>query len=354
MSAMMGADASGGIDDGRLTGHQVLIAGLCALVAALDGFDTQAIAYVAPSIGEAWGIDKALFGPVFSAGLLGLTIGALLLSPLGDRWGRKGVIVACTATFGLLALLTSRAETIQELLVYRLLTGIGLGGAMPNLIALTSEYAPRRLQATLVTVMFCGFPLGSTIGGLVSAPLIVSHGWQAVFVLGGVVPLALVPVLLIFLPESARFLALRGGGPRLTALLAKTAPHLSGEAFVAQVRAEAPGSGQDRLSIAALFTHGRAPMTALIWLAFFMNLLVMYFLVNWMPSLLRDQGLSLNVAVASTAILNLGGVVGAIILGRFLDRTDPFVVLGLAYAAAAVFIAVIAFAGSEIPLSTLR
>jgi AAHS family 4-hydroxybenzoate transporter-like MFS transporter len=145
------------IDGARFGPFQFRIAALCALIAGLDGFDTQAIAYVAPSIGEAWGLDKAAFGPIFGSGLLGLTIGAFLLSPIADRIGRKAVILFCTSVFGLFALLTAKAANMEQLLAYRLLTGIGLGGAMPNLIAITNEYAPSRLKATLVTVMFCGF-----------------------------------------------------------------------------------------------------------------------------------------------------------------------------------------------------
>jgi AAHS family 4-hydroxybenzoate transporter-like MFS transporter len=172
------------IDRARLGPLQLRIAAHCALIAGLDGFDTQAIAYVAPNIAEAWRIESAAFGTVFGAGLLGLTIGALVLGPVADRIGRK-VIMFCTAFFGHFALLTARATSMDQLLVYLLLTGIGLGGAMPNLIALTNEYAPARMKATAVTVMFCGFPLGSTVGGAISAPLIERWGWEAVFVLAG-------------------------------------------------------------------------------------------------------------------------------------------------------------------------
>jgi AAHS family 4-hydroxybenzoate transporter-like MFS transporter len=339
------------IDDAPFGPLQLRIVLLCALVAALDGFDTQAIAYVAPSIAAAWGIEKSAFGAVFGAGLLGLTIGALLLSPIGDRFGRKLVILVCTAAFGLFSLLTARATDIDQLLLYRLLTGIGLGGAMPNLIALTNEYAPARLKATLVTVMFCGFPLGSTLGGLISAPLIAAIGWPAVFIVGGTMPLLLLPVLILLLPESARFLARRGGGTaKLAALLAKLAPEASIDAFVAAARDSGGGAISARLPMLALFSHGRSGMTALIWIAFFMNLLVMYFLVNWLPSLLTEQGLPLGIAIASTAILNLGGVFGAIGLGRLIDRRNPALVLSAAYAAAALFIAVIANANGNVPL----
>lgn len=340
-----------GIDAAPFGRYQFRIAALCALVAGLDGFDTQAIAYVAPTIAETWKLDKAAFGPIFGAGLLGLTAGAFILGPLADHIGRKLVIILCTAIFGLFALLTARATNIDQLLFYRLLTGIGLGGAMPNLIAITNEYAPARLKATLVTIMFCGFPLGSTIGGLVSAPLIARFGWESVFVCGGILPLILIPILWIAMPESARFLAMKADGEKkLARILRRIDPKLNPADFIAQIRGEADTGAARKFPIFELFRGGRAPTTFLLWLAFFMNLLVMYFLVNWLPSLLRGFGLSLEIAIASTAILNLGGVVGAIMLGRLIDKFEPAIVLGLAYLASVGFILIIAYSGTNVAL----
>ena len=338
------------IEHARFGSFQGAIVGLCALVAMLDGFDTQAIAYVAPSIADAWAIESAGFGPIFGAGLMGLTIGALVFSPLADRFGRKAIILLCVVLFGICSLLTASAQSMNDLLMFRVLTGIGLGGAMPNIIALTNEYAPARLKATLVTVMFCGFPLGSTLGGFISVPLIQAHGWQSVFLVGGVAPLALVPLLFLYLPESIRFLATRPGSERaVQRILTKIDANASVETFIAAVRAESGPLGQRRrFPVFALFHEGRARKTSLVWVAFFTNLLVMYFLVNWLPSLIRSAGFPLDVAILSTALLNLGGVVGGIVLGQLIDRRNPYLILGSAYAAAAVFIALIAYAGSNV------
>lgn len=294
---------------------QIRAAGLCALVAMLDGFDTQAIAYVAPSILEAWNLKVAALGPVFSVGLLGLMIGAFVFSPLADRYGRKSVILVSVLTFSVFALLTAQAQSLGELEVFRLLTGLGLGGAMPNIIALTSEHAPPTSRSTLVTAMFCGFPLGATLGGFVSPPLIHTHGWQSVFVLGGLMPLALWPVLLLWLPESVR----TDDGARMS---------------------------DQRFPVFELFAEGRARRTGLVWVAFFMNLLVIYFLTNWLPSLLRTSGVPLSTAIWSTALLNLGGAAGGCLLGRLLDRRNPYLVLGAAYVGAAACIVAIATSGS--------
>jgi AAHS family 4-hydroxybenzoate transporter-like MFS transporter len=285
----------------RFSKPQIIVAGLCALVAMLDGFDTQAIAYVAPRIADRWGLAPAAFGPIFSIGLVGLTVGAFLLSPAADRVGRKAIILLSTALFGVFALMTGTATNLEHLLIYRFLTGIGLGAAMPNLIALTSEYAPARLRATAVTVMFCGFPLGSTIGGLISTPLMQAYDWQAVFVAGGMLPLVLLPVLAYALPESLCFLVARNAAPaRLAATIGRIAPGADVKAAIAQIEAEQATQTQSASPL-QLFAHGQWATTSLLWVAFFMNLLVMYFLVNWLPTLLKAAGLPLSQAILSTA-----------------------------------------------------
>jgi AAHS family 4-hydroxybenzoate transporter-like MFS transporter len=339
---------AGFIDNSRLSAPQLVVAALCALVAMLDGFDTQAIAYVAPRIAEDWGLKPSAFGPIFSMGLVGLTLGAFLLSPVADRVGRKTIIVLSTVIFGVFALLTATANSLEQLLIYRLLTGIGLGAAMPNLIALTSEYAPARLRATAVTVMFCGFPLGSTIGGLIAAPLMRIYDWEGVFVIGGILPLLLLPVLLFALPESLRFLVARKApAARLEALIRRMVPGVEVRRAIDEIEAE-QAKDVAGFSPLQLFATGRATTTILLWVAFFMNLLVMYFLVNWLPTLLKSAGLPLSQAILSTALLNLGGVVGAIALGRLIDRMDAYLVLGCAYAASAGFIALLAFGGANL------
>jgi AAHS family 4-hydroxybenzoate transporter-like MFS transporter len=336
------------IDRAKFGPLQFGVTALCFIIAMLDGFDTQSIAFVAPKIAEDWGLAPSAFGPIFAIGLLGLTVGAFTLSPAADRFGRKTVILISTLIFGLFALLTAFATSMNELLIYRFITGIGLGAAMPNIIALTSEYGPARLRATLVTVMFCGFPLGSTIGGLVSTWLIAEFDWHSVFVVGGVLPLLLLPVLWFALPESVRFLVAKGAPEtKIAPIVAKIDADASVSEFIAGLKHEQSTAAKG-FSVFQLFREGRTPTTLLLWVAFFMNLLVMYFLVNWLPTLLKGAGLPLSLAILSTATLNLGGVVGAIALGRMIDRISPYVVLGTAYAASAAFIALLAFGGTNL------
>src|SRR5215467_8507292 len=209
------------IDRQPVGGFQIQVLVTCAAVLFLDGFDTQAIGYVAPALAKEWGLSKGALGPVFSAGLFGLMIGALVLGPLADRVGRKKIIIFSTAAFGLGALATALAHDITTLLVIRFLTGLGLGGAMPNTVAMTAEYNPHRRRATMIMIMFCGFSIGAALGGFLAADLIPRFGWRSVFLVGGIAPLIMVPILVWRLPESVRFVATTGHAPERIAGLLK-------------------------------------------------------------------------------------------------------------------------------------
>ena len=198
------------IDRQPVGAFQIRLLLICAVL-FIDGFDTQAIGYVAPAVAQEWKLPRGALGPVFSAGLFGLMIGALVLGTLADRIGRKRIIVLSSAAFGVGTLLTMLVQDAAWLMALRFLTGLGLGGAMPNAVALTSEFSPHRRRATMVMAMFAGFSIGAALGGLLAAALIPAFGWRSVFLVGGLAPLLLVPVLLYALPESIRYLALVGG-----------------------------------------------------------------------------------------------------------------------------------------------
>lgn len=185
---------------------------LCALAVMMDGFDAQAMGFVAPSLLADWHITRVALSPILSSGLVGMLAGALLFGPFGDRLGRKRVLVLCTLWFAVGSLLTAHAHTVQTMLWLRLATGFRLGGAMPNATALTAEFMPRRLRATGVMLMFCGFSMGAAIGGFVAAGIINRYGWPAVFIVGGLLP-CITSLFVLGLPESIRFLQLRSSSP---------------------------------------------------------------------------------------------------------------------------------------------
>ena len=316
------------IDRQPVGGFQIRLLLTCAGVLFLDGFDTQAIGYVAPALAKEWGLTKGALGPVFSAGLFGLMIGALVFGPLADRIGRKKIIIFSTAAFGLGALATALVQDLNSLLVIRFLTGLGLGGAMPNTVAMTSEYNPQRRRATMVMIMFCGFSIGAALGGFLAADLIPRFGWRSVFIVGGIAPLLLLPVLVWRLPESVRFLATAGQAPeRVAELLKRISPH---SAFAPDARFVVHEAHLAGIPVAHLFREGRTAATLLLWVVFFMSLLDIYFLANWLPTVLNDLGASVSEAVMIGSLLQVGGVVGTFALGSVIDRFS-FRALALVY-----------------------
>src|ERR1700742_4800076 len=210
MTARQEIDVSALIEQRPVTGFQWRTLFVCVSVLFMDGYDTQAIGYVAPALVKDWHLDKAALAPVFALGLVGMMLGGLFFGPLADRFGRKRFIILCTAAFGVFSLLTAFAQTPGQLMALRLLTGIGLGGAMPNVVALAVEYFPKRRRASAVTMVFVGFTIGAAIGGFAIAGLLRSYGWPVLFIIGGIIPLILVPLILALLPESLAFLVLKG------------------------------------------------------------------------------------------------------------------------------------------------
>jgi AAHS family 4-hydroxybenzoate transporter-like MFS transporter len=338
------------IEQQPVGGFQIRLLLTCAAVLFLDGFDTQAIGYVAPALAKEWGLTKSALGPVFSAGLFGLMIGALVFGPLADRIGRKKIIIFSTLAFGLGTLVTAFIQDVGTLLAIRFLTGLGLGGAMPNAVAMTSEFSPHRRRATMVMIMFCGFSVGAALGGLLAAALIPQFGWRSVFVVGGVAPLLLAPILALRLPESVRFLALTGRAhERVAELLARIDPKAAfapGTLFVVHE------PGLAGLPVLHLFRDGRTVATLLLWVVFFMSLLDLYFLSNWLPTVLNDLGASVSASAAIGSMLQVGGVVGTFALGSVIDRFS-FRALALVYLMAVFAVGAIGQLGHSVVFVTM-
>jgi MFS transporter, AAHS family, 4-hydroxybenzoate transporter len=323
------------IDERGLSPVQVLLLVLCFLVVAVDGFDTAAIGFIAPALRTEWGTTPAQLAPLFGAGLFGLMIGAFAFGPLADRLGRRAILALTVLFFGAASLTSAFAPSIGMLILLRFVTGLGLGGALPNTVTLASEYCPEGRRSFLVSIVISSFGVGAALGGVASAHLIAAYGWRSVLVLGGVLPLLLAPVLWAILPESVRFLVTRGDrDDRVAATLRRIAPDAvipAGTRFVGAGRPE-------RLPVGELFRPDVLVGTLFLWLTFFMSLLVNYLLTSWLPTLLHSTGVSLRTASLVTAMFLGGGVLGGVMLGRIMDKFDPHRVLGVAYALAGVFI----------------
>ncbi|MBB2495202.1 MFS transporter [Aquipseudomonas ullengensis] len=319
-----------------LSRYQWRIVLLCFLIVFLDGLDTAAMGFIAPALTQDWGIDRASLGPVMSAALIGMVFGALGSGPLADRFGRKLVLVGAVFLFGLFSLLSAYSGNVEQLVLLRFLTGLGLGAAMPNATTLLSEYTPERLKSLLVTSMFCGFNLGMACGGFVSAKLIPAFGWHSLLLLGCLLPLLLALVLLVWLPESARFLVVRNrGADKVRKVLAPIAPAqvaLAGDFSVPEQNIV-----QSRNVLKVVFSGAYSAGTLLLWLTYFMGLVIVYLLTSWLPTLMRDGGASMEQAAFIGALFQFGGVLSAVGVGWAMDRYNPHKVIGCFYLLAGVF-----------------
>lgn len=337
-------DVKAFIDERPMGRMQWLLLVLCFAIVALDGMDVAIMGFLAPSILQEWHVSRAAFGVVMSAAPLGLVLGALLAGPASDRIGRKVVLIGSVLLFGLFTFATAYAGNLTEMAALRLLTGVGLGAAMPNTSTLLSEYVPQRSRSLLIAVMFTGFNLGSGVVGFVAAAMIPSGGWRSVLMLGGVLPLLLVPVLVVLLPESARFLVVRrAAADRIGRVLGR----VTGAVFPAGTEFFAPEPPvQAKQSIGVLISKGYGLMTGALWVTYFMGLLVIYLLTGWLPTLIKDAGLPISEAATITAMFQIGGTLGAILVGWAMDRRPPTRVIGATYALGAVCILALGVGGA--------
>lgn len=321
----------------RFGPYQWLIFLLCFLIVLLDGFDTAAIGFIAPSLVQEWGIARPMLAPVLSAALFGLAVGALTSGPLADRFGRKIVLFVSVLLFGAACLASSYASDLGSLTVWRFITGIGLGAAMPNAVTVMSEYSPDRMRSTITNLMFCGFPLGAAFGGLLAAWLIPTFGWRSVLFVGGTAPLLLALLVLLWLPESIRHLAARPGNEaRIRAILRRLAPRGTDVDRV-DVRPVAKVAGS-KAGIGLVLSRPYLVGSVALWIAYFMGLVIFYALINWMPILFKDAGLDPKTATLVASLFPLGGI-GTVLFGLLMDKVEPnrVIAIGFALTSVAVF-----------------
>lgn len=318
------------IDTSPLSKYQFLIGILCFLSIFLDGLDTAAMGFIAPSLIQEWGVNKAHLGFVMSAALGGMIVGALISGPMADRFGRKIVIVISMLTFGVFSLVSALANTLEQLVVLRFLTGIGLGAAMPNVTTILSEYVPKRIRSFVVTTMFCGFNLGMAMAGFISSGLIPHFGWRAFFLLGGCLPILLVVFVIFLLPESIRYLLIQGTqAQKIKRILSLIAPgqvdkvNLTHSSTAAQTKVSS--------KLAHIFSASYRWGTFLLWATYFMGLLVIYLMTSWLPTMLNATGASIQEATFIGGLYQFGGILGAIFIGWVMDRYNPNRIIAFFY-----------------------
>lgn len=320
---MPSVDVAEIVDRAPLSGLQIAVLVLAGITVVLDGIDIQAIAFAAPKIAAELGLEKAALGPVFSAGLVGMALGSLLMGPVADRYGRRFAVLLSVAGFGSFTVLTAFASSFTELVLYRFLTGLGLGGALPSLVVLVGEYSPRRIRAIATGAVLAGVPAGGLVGGLLATWAIPRFGWPSIFFIGGGLPLLLLPLLWVQLPESIRFMAGRRGhadAEKIRQILRRIDPRADPGPGLQVADAGENGEISQGMPIARLFTGGMARKTLLLWSAFFANLMGIYFLFSWIPTLLVDAGYSLSKATTTAVVFNFGGLFGLVGMGWVVSR----------------------------------
>src|ERR1700735_1975736 len=311
---------------------------LCELCLIMDGFDVQAMGYVAPAILKEWHVPNSQFGPVFGAGLFGILVGSLLFSMLADKIGRRPVLIAVTLCFSALTFLTAKAANVQQMLVIRFIAGMALGAIMPNAVALVGEYSPRKLRVTIMMIVGNGFTAGAAFGGFLAAWLIPRFGWRSVFYFGAAAPLAIAVIMMFALPESLQFLVLhRKRLEQAARWLRRIDPEASGDAtqyFVEEKKRKG-------VPWVHLFHEGRGVGTILLWIINFMNLLNLYFLASWLPTVANQAGYGIGTSVLVGTMEQLAGMIGGFTLGFLVQRFGFGGVLTTCFALACVNIALI-------------
>ena len=333
------------VDERRIVLAQWLILTLCFLILVIDGFHTAVMAFIAPVLSRELSVSKASLGLVLTSSLIGLALGALVAGPLADRFGRKRVLLASVALCGIGSLISASPTSLDAMSIYRLITGLGIGAAMPNCITLASEFVPAKRRALLLNLMFCGFPLGASTAGFVTAWLLHHHGWRLIFLVGGAVPLALL-VLLTLLPESISFMVVRKYPlEKIKAALRQISGRES-EALrkidqAYRFKTSESSMNMDRLPLKIMFESRFLVGTLMLWLTYFMGLLLYYLLTSWMPIFVRGAGYSVSQAAVATALFPLGGVIGATVCGWLMGRVNATRVVSGAYLLTSVLLVVL-------------
>ena len=321
------------VDEAKFTPFHWSVLIWCLLIIIFDGYDLVIYGVALPLLMQEWGLSNVQAGLLASTALFGMMFGAMSFGTLSDKIGRKKTIMICVAIFSGFTFLGAFAKSPTEFGVLRFLAGLGIGGVMPNVVALMTEYAPKRIRSTLVAVMFSGYAIGGMASALLGSFLVVDYGWKIMFYIA-VIPLLALPLLWKFLPESLMFMTKKGETEKVRAVVHKIAPELNIPS-TASFKLDEPVAG-DEAPLRALFQQGRMFSTLMFWVAFFMCLLMVYALGSWLPKLMIQAGYSLGASMLFLFALNIGGMVGAIGGGVLADKFHLKPVLTIMFTVGAI------------------
>jgi MFS transporter, AAHS family, 4-hydroxybenzoate transporter len=341
-------DVTATIDEQRMGKFHVVLLVFTFLTVLVDGYDIGAVAFAAPALVKEWHLNRAQLGPLFSAGLAAGLIGPLVLGYLSDRLGRKRVIIGGAYFFGLFTLASVWTGALDQMIALRFIAGIGIAGVLPLVVALNNEYAPRRIRATMFVLMFCGITFGGGLPGIIAARYMTSEGWQILFWIGGLIPIAVATALIFVLPESAKFLALRPERhDELARLLHQVSPSIP---IPADAQFVLRGETRAKFSFASIFAGRLKLVTPLFWIVNAINLMVFYFVNQWIPTILPSAGvISTEHAALAATLFQFGGTAGGLILMRPLDRWG-FIPVPILFAVAIPAVACIGLPGLSEPV----
>lgn len=331
------------LDERGLSSFQIMLIVWSFFIVLIDGYDIASIAFAAPSLAKEWALKPGALGPVFSASLIGILFGSALFGFVGDRYGRKAALVWANLLFGVFTLGAAYATNLDQMFWLRLLAGLGIGGVIPNVVAINAESAPRRLRATLAIIAVGCVPLGGAIPGFVTAALVPTHGWQILFLIGGIVPIIIAIAAQIGLPESIKYMALHESqrGKLVKAIKAIRPDYVVPPDAKFVIEDEKQYAG---FSPGHLFRDGLALITPLLWLLFALNLMGYFFLISWTPTLMTAAKLPPATAALAGASLQVGGTIGALVLCWWLQK-HRFLAVAILFVIAVPAVGAIGFAG---------
>ncbi|MGO4890381.1 MFS transporter [Anaerobacillus sp. MEB173] len=314
----------------------------CTFIIAFDGYDLVLYGSVVPYLIEEWSLSTVQAGTIGSYGYIGVMFGAISFGILADRIGRKNVILLCIMLFSLFTALCGFAPNPEMFSIYRFIAGLGLGGIMPNIIALMTDYSPKTSRSTLVSIVLCGYSVGGMMAPTLSIFLIPQFGWEIIFWIAGI-PLLLLPIMYKQIPETPNFLILKGRNQELSKMLTKVNP---GFTYSKSVQFEMRTFTENGSSVGQLFKNKRGLSTSMIWVTFFMSLLMIYGLNTWLPKLMFEAGYAIDSSLRFLIVLNFGAIVGTLIVGRLSDKWGPKKLLIPMYVIGAVCLVLLGFKSS--------